>query len=280
MTYEKVRVLFDAIMTGERDLAKAVDSNLNLDADAKKARTTVHFLPFDELLKIWNAVLAKLPVLRKKFDDSKSDPEQVLRDALDMLEGEGTALYSEFSDLVHLNPTWLASCVRPLADHRLHTTERRRAIAESWVARCGERVEHSGWLEKKSDHLKQWRRRFFAFSFTPMPFLIYFKDEKDKAKERGRLALTGASVGLGKAPTELIVADAPRKTSFMLRATTQEERDQWIDWITGVEFSAELFSGTHNDAMKLLEDYAERGIASSSLLREFCLLYTSPSPRD
>ena len=268
MTYEKVRVLFDAIMTGERDLAKAVDSNLLLEADAKKARTTVHFLRFKELLKIWNAVLAKLPVLRKKFDDSKSDPEQVLRDALDMLEGEGTALHSKLSGLVHLNPTWLASCVRPLADHRLHTIERRRAIAESWVARCSKRVEHSGWLEKKSDHLKQWRRRFFAFSFAPMPFLIYFKDEKDKAKERGRLALTGASVGLGKAPTELIVADEPRKTSFVLRATTQEERDQWIDWITGVEFSAELFSGTHHDAVKLLEDYAERGIASPSLLRE------------
>ena len=35
-----------------------------------------------------------------------------------------------------------------------------------------------------------------------------------------------------------------------------------------MEYSAELFSGTHNDAMKLLEDYAERGIASPSLLRE------------
>ena len=46
------------------------------------------------------------------------------------------------------------------------------------------------------------------------------------------------------------------------------ERDHWIDWITGGEFSAELFSGTYNDAVKLLEDYAERGIASPSLLRE------------
>ena len=186
MTYEKVRVLFDAIMTGERDLAKAVDSNLHLDADAKKARTTVHFLRFDELLKIWIAVLAKLPVLRKKFDDSKSDPEQVLRDALDMLEGEGTALHSKLSGLVHLNPTWLASCVRPLADHRLHTTERRRAIAESWVARSGERVEHSGWLEKSSDDLKQWKRRFFAFDVAVCSDAIPRSTSRtnvDKAKE-------------------------------------------------------------------------------------------------
>ena len=93
MTYEKVRVLLEAIMTGERDLANAVESNLRLEADAKKARTTVHFLRFDELLNIWIDVLAKLPVLRTKFDDSKSEPEQVLRDALDMLEGEGRVAF-------------------------------------------------------------------------------------------------------------------------------------------------------------------------------------------
>ena len=36
-------------------------------------------------------------MLRKKIDDAESDPEQVLRDALDMLEGEGTALHSKLS---------------------------------------------------------------------------------------------------------------------------------------------------------------------------------------
>ena len=51
---------------------------------------------------------------------------------------------------MHLNPTWLASCVRPLADHRLHTMPiGGEVIAESWVARSSERVEHSGWLEKR-----------------------------------------------------------------------------------------------------------------------------------
>ena len=44
--------------------------------------------------------------------------------------------------------------------------------------------------------------------------------------------------------------------------------DRWIDWISGVIFSAQLFSGTHHDAVKLLADYAEGGIASPSLLRE------------
>jgi hypothetical protein len=30
-------------------------------------------------------------------------------------------------------------------------------------------VESSGWLEKKGDHLKQWRRRFFAFAADSEP---------------------------------------------------------------------------------------------------------------
>ena len=269
MTYEKVRVLLDAIMTGERDLAKAVDSNLHLEADAKKVRTTVHFLRFDELLKIWIAVLAKLAMLRKKFDDSKSDPEQVLRDALDMLEGEGTVLHSKLSGLVHLNPTWLASCVRPLADHRLHNAARRRAIAESWVASSRARVEHSGWLEKKRSGFCSagWKRHFFALDGQ---FLTCFDDGEARTKHalKNRISLGGASVARTKNPAELLVADAAGKTSFLLRALSEEERDRWIDWISGATFSAELFSGTHNDAMKLLEDYAERGIASPSLLRE------------
>ena len=49
---------------------------------------------------------------------------------------------------------------------------------------------------------------------------------------------------------------------------SRKSADRWIDWISGVAFSAELFSGTHNSAVKLLEDYAECGIASPSLVRE------------
>ena len=190
MTYEKVRVLLDAILTGQRDLAKAVDASLRPD----KRVAVRHFLPFSELLEAWTAVLGVLPVLRGRIEASSSDPEAVLRDALDMLQGEGSVLFSDLSGIVHMNPTWLASAVRPLADHRLEKLERRREIARAWVAKAKERVVHSGHLEKRSDYLKKWNRRFFKFEASAAaPFLRYFKNEADK-KERGRLGLRGASV--------------------------------------------------------------------------------------
>ena len=91
-----------------------------------------------------------------------------------------------------------------------------------------------------SDHLKQWRRRFFAFAADSEPCLIYFIKEESyrssQRKERGRLVLDGASVvageDAGKTPTELIITDAPRKQSYVLRAPSKVERDQWIEWIS------------------------------------------------
>ena len=190
MTYEKVRVLLDAILTGQRDLAKAVDASLRPD----KRVAVRHFLPFSDLLEAWTAVLGVLPVLRGRIEASGSDPEAVLRDALEMLQGEGSVLFSDLSGIVHMNPTWLASAVRPLADHRLGRLERRREIADAWVAKAKERVVHSGHLEKHSDYLKKWNRRFFKFEASAAaPFLRYFKNEADK-KERGRLGLRGAFV--------------------------------------------------------------------------------------
>ena len=72
-------------------------------------------------------------------------------------------------------------------------------MADSWVERSKERVTHSGWLEKQSKYLKEWRRRFIAFSLdsAAKSFVVYFKDESDyqsKKKERGSFALDGASV--------------------------------------------------------------------------------------
>ena len=140
-----------------------MSENLQLSAAEKQTHTVNHFVPFDDLLKKWEAVLGKIPVLRKNIEDAGSTAEEVFRDAVANLEGEGAVLHSEDSNLVHLNPLWLAECVKPLADHRLHTKERRSKLANSWVERA-ERVTHSGWLEKQSKHLKEWRRRFIAFS--------------------------------------------------------------------------------------------------------------------
>ena len=48
-----------------------------------------------------------------------STPEQAFQDALAIFEGEGFAMLSTESDLVHLDPEWLANRVKPIADHRL-----------------------------------------------------------------------------------------------------------------------------------------------------------------
>ena len=72
MSYEKVRLILNAMMIGEHDLAQAVNENLQLSAEKKKKRTVVHFVRFPQLLDAWKAALKKLKVLRKQLEDSGS----------------------------------------------------------------------------------------------------------------------------------------------------------------------------------------------------------------
>ena len=116
MVYEKVRSLLNALRTGQRDLANAVITNFEAD---ERFPTKKHFIRFSKLLGRWKEVVLEDEAL----DEVRSEAEQTFHDALKMLEGEGVVLHSKRTDLVHLNPAWLASCVRPLADQQMHSAE-------------------------------------------------------------------------------------------------------------------------------------------------------------
>ncbi len=61
--------------------------------------------------KAWGAALARH---RKIAQDELAGyaAKETLDDALTYLEGEGAVLQSHTSDIVHLNPSWLAETVR------------------------------------------------------------------------------------------------------------------------------------------------------------------------
>ena len=132
--YEKVRILFNAIRTGNSNLVDSVRASTSLD----EKPTIKHFISFSEILEIWKAVLLDLSVLSELVEKSGSGAEQILRDALDIFEDEGFAMHSKLSDLVHLRPpTFLAYCLNALMDCRLFDAEwrevRAQEISGEWI---------------------------------------------------------------------------------------------------------------------------------------------------
>ena len=62
----------------------------------------------------------------------RSKPEEALRIALAIFEGEGFVLLSRECGLVHLEPRWLADRVKPIADHRLTDKTFCHNLVERW----------------------------------------------------------------------------------------------------------------------------------------------------
>ena len=85
-----------------------------------------------ELLAIWQSTIDD-PAFAKERFDIQSTPEQVFDDALHIFEGEGFPMRSLASGLVHLDPSWLADRVKPIADHRIQKKEHREEMVITWT---------------------------------------------------------------------------------------------------------------------------------------------------
>ena len=75
MAYEKVRSLFDAIRTGEHDLARAIETNFRADEGSP---TTKHFIRFPELLKVWKKAILEDSAL-DEVQSARSDAPSIGR---------------------------------------------------------------------------------------------------------------------------------------------------------------------------------------------------------
>ena len=90
------------------------------------------FLPKDELEELWQECCASsLPE-----DLMTSEPKEMLQDVLDILEAEGEVLRLRDGAQVHINPTWLVSLLKPLADHRLNEPNNPRRQQVLTIARA------------------------------------------------------------------------------------------------------------------------------------------------
>jgi len=101
-------------------------------ADAAAGGVVVPYVKQSELLAIWQSTIND-PALAMERSDIRSTPEEVFFDALLIFEGEGFLMISRVSGLVHLDPSWLADCVKPIADHRIQNNEHRSELVFEWT---------------------------------------------------------------------------------------------------------------------------------------------------
>ena len=88
------------------------ETNRAVSTDVKR-----HHALYTDVVAAWDAALGQNPNLAEEL--AGVGARQTLVDALSYLEGEGDVLRSHTSGIVHLNPSWLAETVKPIADHRL-----------------------------------------------------------------------------------------------------------------------------------------------------------------
>ena len=74
-------------------------------------------------------------VLAEERGKMISTPEDALRDALVIFEGEGFLMRSLVSGLVHLDASWLADRVKPIADHRIRNKAHRDMLIDEWTTK-------------------------------------------------------------------------------------------------------------------------------------------------
>lgn len=99
------------------------------------------------------------------------------------------------------------------------------------------KVRKSGWLEKMGGSVHTWKKRFFAL--TPNA-LYYFKDQNYKDSLgtipilRSRLSKEPETDGPGFYFNVRVPAGVAKRTDYLIRATSDEEREAWMDEILKV----------------------------------------------
>ena len=89
MSYEKVRLILNAMMIGEHDPVQVVNKNLQLSAERRTRLSCTLFASSAPR----RGKLCWCSRFWKQLEDSGSSAEEVFRDAIAMLEGEGTVLH-------------------------------------------------------------------------------------------------------------------------------------------------------------------------------------------
>eukprot|EP00026_Physarum_polycephalum_P001371 Phypoly_transcript_01372.p1 GENE.Phypoly_transcript_01372~~Phypoly_transcript_01372.p1 ORF type:complete len:1101 (+),score=196.02 Phypoly_transcript_01372:61-3303(+) len=88
-----------------------------------------------------------------------------------------------------------------------------------------------GWLDKKSEKRKRWKRRYFACTEDT---LCYYKSNKD-AKPKGTLSLYECVVGTSSMrPFCLVFSSTLTHKTYYACAASQNEVDSWLQLLTGM----------------------------------------------
>ena len=106
-------------------------------------------------------------------------------------------------------------------------------------------IIHSGLLDKKANHMKVWRERYFEIRVNDRHIaeLFYYlksSDEAPKAQPKGKISLDGAIIDDNKNQRDLRHGERDRRLEFIvterntqhrykLRARTPQEKEDWME---------------------------------------------------